>query len=37
MRLPRRHLTALDQIRALSGYWSAIYQLEAAVGGPLEP
>ena len=29
--------TALDQIRALSNYWSAIYQLEAAVGGPLEP
>jgi cobalt-zinc-cadmium efflux system outer membrane protein len=29
--------TALDQIRALSSYWSAIYQLEAAVGGPLEP
>jgi cobalt-zinc-cadmium efflux system outer membrane protein len=29
--------TALDQIRALSNYWSAIYQLEAAVGGSLEP
>ena len=29
--------TALEQIRALSNYWSAIYQLEAAVGGPLEP
>jgi cobalt-zinc-cadmium efflux system outer membrane protein len=29
--------TALDQIRALGSYWSAVYQLEAAVGGPLEP
>jgi outer membrane protein, heavy metal efflux system len=29
--------TALDHIRALSSYWSAIYQLEAAVGGPLAP
>jgi len=29
--------TALEQVRALSNYWTAIYQLEAAVGGPLEP
>jgi outer membrane protein, heavy metal efflux system len=29
--------TALDSVRALSNYWIAIYQLEAAVGGPLEP
>jgi len=29
--------TALDQIRALGSFGSAIYQLEAAVGGPLAP
>src|SRR5262245_8185743 len=29
--------TALDQIRALGSYWSAVYQLEAAVGGALVP
>jgi cobalt-zinc-cadmium efflux system outer membrane protein len=29
--------TALEYIRALGGYWTAVYLLEAAVGGPLEP
>jgi hypothetical protein len=24
-------------VRALGGYWTALYQLEAAVGGSLEP
>lgn len=28
--------TALEHLRALGNYWSAIYQLEAAVGGPAE-
>jgi cobalt-zinc-cadmium efflux system outer membrane protein len=29
--------TAREHVRALGNYWSAVYQLEAAVGGPLEP
>ena len=29
--------TALEFIRALGNYWAALYQLEAAVGGSLEP
>jgi cobalt-zinc-cadmium efflux system outer membrane protein len=29
--------TAREHVRALGDYWSAVYQLEAAVGGPLEP
>jgi outer membrane protein, heavy metal efflux system len=29
--------TALEHVRALGNYWNAIYQLEAAVGEPLEP
>jgi len=29
--------TALEHVRALGSYWAAIYQLEAAVGGPVEP
>ena len=29
--------TALEYIRALGNYWAALYQLEAAVGGSLEP
>ena len=29
--------TALEYIRALGNYWTAVYQLEAAVGGSLEP
>jgi outer membrane protein, heavy metal efflux system len=28
--------TAVEHIRALGNYWTAVYQLEAAVGGPLE-
>lgn len=28
--------TALEQLRALGNYWAAVYQLEAAVGAPLE-
>jgi outer membrane protein, heavy metal efflux system len=28
--------TALEHLRALGNYWSAVYQLEAAVGGSLE-
>jgi outer membrane protein, heavy metal efflux system len=29
--------TALEHVRALGNYWNAVYQLEAAVGEPLEP
>lgn len=29
--------TALEYTRALGNYWNAVYQLEAAVGGALEP
>jgi outer membrane protein, heavy metal efflux system len=29
--------TALERVRALGNYWNAVYQLEAAVGEPLEP
>ena len=29
--------TALEHVRALGNYWNAVYQLEAAVGGALEP
>ena len=29
--------TALEHVRALGSYWSLVYQLEAAVGGHLEP
>ncbi len=29
--------TAAEYVRALGGYWTALYQLEAAVGGSLEP
>ena len=29
--------TSLEQLRALGNYWGAVYQLEAAVGGPVEP
>jgi outer membrane protein, heavy metal efflux system len=29
--------TALEYLRALGNYWTAVYQLEAAVGGALEP
>jgi cobalt-zinc-cadmium efflux system outer membrane protein len=29
--------TALEHVRALGRYWSQVYQLEAAVGSPLEP
>ena len=29
--------TALEHLRALGAYRNAVYQLEAAVGGPLEP
>lgn len=29
--------TALEHIRTVGAYWSALYQLEAAVGGALEP
>ena len=28
--------TALEYLRALGNFWAAVYQLEAAVGGPLE-
>jgi len=28
--------TSLEHLRALGNYWTAVYQLEAAVGGPLE-
>src|SRR5262249_58303162 len=28
--------TSLEHLRALGNYWTALYQLEAAVGGPLE-
>ena len=28
--------TAVEQVKALGNYWSALYQLEAAVGRPLE-
>ena len=28
--------TSLEQLRALGNYWGAVYQLEAAVGGPVE-
>jgi cobalt-zinc-cadmium efflux system outer membrane protein len=28
--------TALEYLRALGNYWSAVYQLETAVGGPVE-
>lgn len=29
--------TALEHVRALGNYWNAVYQLEAAIGEPLEP
>jgi outer membrane protein, heavy metal efflux system len=29
--------TALEHIRTVGAYWNAVYQLEAAVGGPLAP
>lgn len=29
--------TALEHVRALGNYWTAVYHLEAAVGGSLEP
>jgi cobalt-zinc-cadmium efflux system outer membrane protein len=29
--------TALEHIRSVGAYWSAVYQLEAAVGGSLQP
>jgi len=29
--------TALEHLRALGSYWSAVYQLEAAIGSPLGP
>jgi cobalt-zinc-cadmium efflux system outer membrane protein len=29
--------TSLEQLRALGNYLGAVYQLEAAVGGPVEP
>ena len=28
--------TSLEHLRALGNYWSALYQLEAAVAGPVE-
>ena len=28
--------TSLEHLRALGAYWGALYQLEAAVGGPWE-
>jgi outer membrane protein, heavy metal efflux system len=28
--------TAVEHLRALGNYWGALYQLEAAVGRPLE-
>jgi cobalt-zinc-cadmium efflux system outer membrane protein len=28
--------TSLEHLRALGAYWAALYQLEAAVGGPWE-
>jgi cobalt-zinc-cadmium efflux system outer membrane protein len=29
--------TTLEHLRALGNYWNAVYQLEAAAGGSLEP
>ena len=29
--------TALEHIRTVGAYWSSVYQLEAAVGGSLQP